>query len=406
MEWITVKQASEKWGVTARRVQELCKEGKIKGATRWERTWMIPSYAVLPSSSKSQTPYMPMPKKSPFLDMTSLYNKAGEADIIAELLINNPEAKALFEAQIAYRRGEIDKVYDKARYFLNSRSGFYAVLSGGLILSQVAMWRGDVKLWFEAKRHIFEAPCKSQSDREIVSLALAIIDSSVYDNKDYPDWFKIGNFERLPADAHPATKVYYVKYLHMQAFAVASKQSEVEGIQGLALMKILPNIIEPMISQAVVDKTVIPEIFLRLSCAVAYHYGGDKTSAIEHIDKAIKLALPDGLYGILVEYIRHFDTLLEERIAIIDENASLIVKELYRTYSIGWARLSGAVRNRYIATNLLPREREVAKMVAFGFTSKEIANLLFVSESTVKQTVQKIVQKTGVKDRSEFSDIL
>ena len=83
MEWITVKQASEKWGVTARRVQELCKEGKIKGATRWERTWMIPSYAVLPSSSKSQTPYMPMPKKSPFLDMTSLYNKAGEADIIA-----------------------------------------------------------------------------------------------------------------------------------------------------------------------------------------------------------------------------------------------------------------------------------------------------------------------------------
>ncbi len=406
MNWITVKQAAEKWGVTTRRVQELCKDGKIKGAGRWERSWMIPSYAVLPSSSKGESPNMPMPKKSPFLDMTNLYNSAGQADEIAGLLVNNPEAQALFEAQIAYRRGEIDKVYDKARYFLSSRSGFYAILSGGLILSQVAMWRGDVNLWYEAKRHIFDAPCKNESDREIVSLALAIIDSSVYDNKDYPEWFKIGNFECLPADAHPATKVYYAKYLYMVAFAIASKQFELEGVQGLALMKMLPNTVEPMISQAVVDKTVIPEIFLRLSCAVAYHYSGAREKAIAHIDKAISLALPDGLYGILVEYVRHFDDLLLERISLVDENALLIVTELYKTYSIGWARLSGAVRNRFIATNLLPREREVAKLVAFGFTSKEIATMLYVSESTVKQTVQKIVQKTGVKDRSEFSDIL
>lgn len=38
MNLITAKEASEKWGVTARRVQSLCKEGKIKGATRWGRT--------------------------------------------------------------------------------------------------------------------------------------------------------------------------------------------------------------------------------------------------------------------------------------------------------------------------------------------------------------------------------
>lgn len=406
MNWITVKQAAEKWGVTPRRVQELCKDGKVKGASRWERTWMIPSYAVLPSSSKGENPHMPLPKKSPFLDMTNIYNKSGSADETAELLVNNPEAKALFEAQIAYRRGEIDRVYDKARYFLSAKSGFYAILGGGMLLAQVATWRGDVKLWIEAKKHIFEAPCKSDSDREIVSLALAIIDSSIYENKDYPSWFTKGNFEVLPADAHPATKVFYVKYIFMTAYAIASKQIELEGVQGLALMKMLPNTIEPMITQAVVDKTVIPEIFLRLSCAVAYHYGGDRESAIKHIDKAIALSLPDGLYGILVEYVRHFDNLLEERIAQFDEDAALIVRELYKTYSVGWARLSGFVRNRYIATNLLPREREVAKLVAFGFTTKEISAKLYISESTVKQTVQKIVQKTGVKDRSEFSNIL
>ena len=403
---ITVKQAAEKWGVTPRRVQELCKEGKIKGAQRWERTWMIPAHAVLPSAAKGDVPHMPMPKKSPFLDMTNIYNTEGDADGRAAMLENNPEAFALLEAQLAYRRGEIYKVYDHARYFLSAHSGFYAILGGGMLLALCAIWRGDMELWVEAKRHICSAPCESEVQRDMISLALAIVDSSVYDNKDYPEWFKRGNFEALPPDAHPAAKVFYTKYLYMSAFGIASKQIDFEGIQGLALMRLIPKTIEPMISQAVVDKTILPEIFLRLSCAVAYYNSGDREHAIVHMDKAIALALADRLYGVLVEYVRHFDGLLEERIALVDPSAVENIKELYGVYSVGWSKLSGAVRNRNIAANLTAREREVAKLVTFGFTSKEIASMLYIAESTVKQTVLRVVQKTGVKDRSEFASIL
>ena len=403
---ITVKQAAEKWGVTPRRVQALCKEGKIKGAQRWERTWMIPAHAVLPSTAKGDVPHMPMPKKSPFLDMTNIYNTAGDADGRAAMLENNPEAFALLEAQLAYRRGEIYKVYDHARYFLSAHSGFYAILGGGMLLALCAIWRGDMELWVEAKRHICSAPCESEVQRDMISLALAIVDSSVYDNKDYPEWFKRGNFEALPPDAHPAAKVFYTKYLYMSAFGIASKQIDFEGIQGLALMRLIPKTIEPMISQAVVDKTILPEIFLRLSCAVAYYNSGDREHAIVHMDKAIALALADRLYGVLVEYVRHFDGLLEERIALVDPSAVENIKELYGVYSVGWSKLSGAVRNRNIAANLTAREREVAKLVTFGFTSKEIASMLYIAESTVKQTVLRVVQKTGVKDRSEFASIL
>ena len=406
MNLITVKQAAEKWGVTTRRVQGLCKEGKIKGAVRWERTWMIPEHAVLPKKSNSQDPHLPMPRRVPFLDMTNLYSTPGEAEKSSLMLENNPEARTLFDAQIAYRRGEIDKVYECARYFLSSHSGFYAILGGGMLLALCAIWRGDLHLWNEAKKHIFEAPSATKEEREIISLAIAIVDSSVYDNKDFPQWFTRRCFDALPPDSHPSAKVFYIKYLYMAAFAVASKQMEVEGVSGLALMRMIPNTIEPLISQAVVDQTVIPEIYLRLSCAVAYHNSGQREMAVEHIDKAIKMVVPDGLFGILVEYVRHFDGLLEERLALVDENAVTIVKELYRTYSVGWAKLSGAVRNRYIASNLTAREREIAKLAAFGFTSREIAAMLYISESTVKQTVLRVVQKTGVKDRQEFSAIL
>lgn len=406
MELITAKEASEKWGVTVRRVQGLCNEGKIKGAVRFGRAWMIPSKAVLPSSAKEETPRIPMPRKSPFLDMTNLYSEAGGAAKCAEMLINQPEAHALFEADIAYRRGEINYVYDKTRYFLSSHSGFYAIIGAGMLLALCAIWRGDIVLWNEAKKHICEAPCETESDREIISLALAIIDSSVYDNKDFPEWFTSGNFELLPADSHPAAKVFYIKYLYMAAFAIASKQIELEGVEGLALMRMIPNTIEPLITQAVVDKTVIAEIYLRLSCAVAYHNSGQKEKALAHMDKAVALALADKLYGILTEYIRHFDGILEERISLIDPDATAEITMLYSVYKVGWARLSGQIRNKYIANNLTPREHEVAKLSAFGFRVGEIANMLHLSESTIKQTIARVINKTGLTDKSEFSFIL
>lgn len=407
MNYITVKDAAARWGVSARRVQILCSTGRIKGAYRFGRSYMIPDGAVMPNARRGEEePSLPMPRKSPFLDMTNLYNRAGAADECAEMLINQPEAHALFLADLAYRRGEIDKVYDQARYFLSSHSGFYAIVGGGMLLALCAIWRGDITLWNEAKRHICAAPCKDEHDREIISLSLAVIDSSVYDNKDYPDWFTTGNFEALPADAHPCAKVFYVKYLYMAAFAVASRQMSLDGVEGLSLMRIIPNTIEPLISQAVVDRTIIPEIFLRLSCAVAYHNAGQRERAVAHIDKAVALALSDNLYGILTEYVRHFDGLLEERIDLLDPTASEAVRALYATYSIGWSRLSGQVRNKYIATNLTPREREVAKLTAFGYRASEIAAMLYLSESTIKQTIARVLNKTGLSDKSEMSYIL
>jgi DNA-binding NarL/FixJ family response regulator len=407
MNLITVKDVANKWNISERRVQKLCIDGRIKGAHKVGPIWMIPDTAVLPTLNKElEDPHLPMPKKTPFLDMTNIYNEKGKADICGEMLINNKEAYELYKAQIAYRRGEIDKVYDKARYFLKAHSGLYAILGAGMLLAQCAIWRGDIDLWNEAKKHICEAPTKTKEERDIVSLALAIVDSSIYDNKDYPSWFKIGNFELLPADSHPSCKVFYVKYLYMAAFAVASKEIKIEGVEGLSIMKMIPFTIEPLISQAVVDKTIIPEIYLRMSCAVAYHNVGLKEFSIGHLDKAIKLALADNLYGILTEYIRHFDGLLEERVGLISKEAVIIINELYSRYKLGWAKVSGTIRNKYIATNLTPREHEVAKLSVFGFSVKEISAMLYISESSVKQTISRILSKTGVEDKNQFVYII
>ena len=50
--FITVKQASEKWGISDRRIRVLCTEGKISGAYQEGRSWKIPADARKPADGR------------------------------------------------------------------------------------------------------------------------------------------------------------------------------------------------------------------------------------------------------------------------------------------------------------------------------------------------------------------
>ena len=412
MQRITAQLASEKWGISLRRVQDLCRQGRIPGAERFGKNWMVPADAGRPLDGRrreyreAKAEFVPMPRRSPMLSMTDLYQTPGAADKVSRSLRSNPLAMELFDAGIAYSRGEIGQVYEYAQRFLSNHTGFYAVTGAGFLLALCAIWRGDLKMWNEAKHHIASAPCRSGTDREILALVLAAADSSVFDSRSYPDWFERGCFELLPPESHPMAKVFYAKLIYMAAFGVATRQHNMEGIQGLALMRVLPSTREPMISQAIVDHTLIPEIYLRLYCAVAYHNSGLLDRAVEHVDRAIALAMPDRLYGILAVHWRLLDTLLEQRLTIANPEAVRTVKELHKIFSGGQSLLGSQLRQRASAMNLSDRERQVAKLAAFGMTNQRIAEQLGVSQSTVKTMIQKIMQKTGLTDRTDFVQIL
>ena len=52
---MTVKQASEKWGISDRRVRTLCSEGKISGVIREGRNWRIPLDTRKPEDGRYKT---------------------------------------------------------------------------------------------------------------------------------------------------------------------------------------------------------------------------------------------------------------------------------------------------------------------------------------------------------------
>lgn len=415
MEYCKVGEIAAQWGISERRLQTLCAEGKIEGAVRFGRAWMIPKGAAKPLDGRTKAGRevqvmglradLPMPRKTPFLYMTNLYNAPGCAGKTIAELAGNPEAQTLFDAEIACARGQIDKVYESANYLLRKHSGFYAILAAGTLLARCAIWRGDLNMWRKAKVHISEANAKDDREREILTLSLCAIDSMLYDVKDFPEWFKIGCFELLHKDSLPAAKVYYAKYLYAAGHGIAAQTVNMEGIKGLALMGLLPATIEPMISQAMADETVIAEIYLRMTCAVAYHYSKNDQQAIRHIDRAIALALPDKLYGILVEYCRTVGGLIELRLKAMDKNAWEEVDRLFKIYVENWSQLGSRITGRQIIEKLSKQNREIARLAAFKLSDAEIAARMNMSIPGVKQAIRIIKQRSGL-ERDDFAAIL
>ena len=52
MELFTTVEMAEKWNITSRRISLLCSEGRIEGAIKKGKTWLIPSNAKKPLDAR------------------------------------------------------------------------------------------------------------------------------------------------------------------------------------------------------------------------------------------------------------------------------------------------------------------------------------------------------------------
>ncbi len=52
MNYLTTAEAAEKWGISRRRVNVLCNEGRIKGVIQKGKIWLIPGNAQKPDDAR------------------------------------------------------------------------------------------------------------------------------------------------------------------------------------------------------------------------------------------------------------------------------------------------------------------------------------------------------------------
>lgn len=54
-DYMTAQEAAEKWNVSLRWVQRLCKENRVKGSLNINRVWLIPKETKRPLDMKLRT---------------------------------------------------------------------------------------------------------------------------------------------------------------------------------------------------------------------------------------------------------------------------------------------------------------------------------------------------------------
>lgn len=54
MDYMTLREASEQWGVTPRRINYYCAEGRIPGAVKMATIWLIPKDANKPIDGRTK----------------------------------------------------------------------------------------------------------------------------------------------------------------------------------------------------------------------------------------------------------------------------------------------------------------------------------------------------------------
>ena len=54
MEYMSCPEAAEKWGISERRVQILCKENRISGVSKIGYMWLIPKDAKKPTDASNK----------------------------------------------------------------------------------------------------------------------------------------------------------------------------------------------------------------------------------------------------------------------------------------------------------------------------------------------------------------
>lgn len=151
MEYMTVKDAAQRWNVTERLVQRLCAEGRVDGAVKFGRSWSIPVSARKPDDSRradsAPQAAMPRPRRVPgsHANLMPLMNTPFAPGTCAEFvdsLAPGPR-RDIARAELCYFSGRPEEAVTAATRHLESED-FDTRLSACLICAYANLPLGHI----------------------------------------------------------------------------------------------------------------------------------------------------------------------------------------------------------------------------------------------------------------------
>lgn len=389
MEYISAIEASEKWGISLRQVQRLLAANRIPCARKYGRSWMIPGDAEKPADPRRE-------KKSPIqslsselahmIETTSMPMPASNPDAILKI-VKEEKPRLQYEGELAYLRGDFahaTRCYDK------TEGDEAARLRASLVAVAAVISLGDYPTYLKIEAYLksfASAGCGSDSSA-IAELALASVAVSVEAPNMVPRWLSEGDFSDIP----PQVKPPYMHYLRAKYFMCVGKHEIALAVAQTALTFCAPE-----------RGITLPEIYLRVVCALAYHCLGRENEAGRWLLEAMRIALPHGFITPFAENVSDFGGLVEQCLEkAFPGCCDAVIGQWERTVK-NWIVFHNHFTKDNITLILSLREYHLAQLVARRVPYAKIARQFNISVGRLKNIMLEIYEKLYISSRDELA---
>ena len=396
MEYITVREAAQKWNISPRLAQQYCLDGRIQGARKFSGAWAIPADAQKPTDPRRQAPPdAPEPALSPpvpsgFLTPMPLMNTAFVPGRCMEYVeeIQDVRQRDIALAEYHYFSGRAEEAARMAELYL-SHPELSLRLSACLIYAYANLAIGQIQRAQYALTEVRNTLACASEDMppQLRASAVFIMTTAAV-------------LLHLPLPQESEALQDYLRFLpaglRIFALYVQAHYTYLQGDYGKSV-----GIVETALAMQL-EVYPIPAIYLHLAAVMNYMSLKRPEQAQAHLLAAWELARPDDLIEAFGEHHGLLGGMLE---AVLKkdwpEDFRRIIAITYR-FSAGWRKIHNPVTGEDVADNLTTTEFAAAMLAARGWTNQEIAAHLGLSPNTIKQHISSALQKLNIKQRKDL----
>lgn len=368
MKYMNSKEACLKWGVSERRVRELCQEGRISNVIRSGKTWLIPAEAARPLTKKALA-------KNPSEERLELYLNPVYCD-------QNLHSKLTYEEELIC---QANNFYFEG-YFESAEEKLNEVLAITTLDSYKVIAYMTLNLIY-----VLDGKKQYLIDQVLYNLA-SLLDKN-------PQFHYTKEFVKLfPTEDTETVNLSDIPEKYIPAFTEAVCAKNIFNILSgkyvaeIYIFELLSNLLNS-------DEQPGLMLIIHIIFAVFYNIKNEKELYDIHMAKILEIALPRKWYAPLAEYSYTLDW---HEIKAIDINAYNEINEFSNRI------IRNYIRSGFFNKSFSPREKidaneiKVEYLVSCGKSNAEISSILNMSLYQVKKYIKKIYSHTNTTNRNEI----
>lgn len=397
--YLSLREMAEKWGVSERRINQYCTQGRIPGAQKFGKSWAIPEDAHKPEDprrAKKQVPALPEPQPEELIASPALMPllntpfTPGQCLAAVEAMEEGPQ-RDIALAEYHYFSGQAEAAATEAEHYLASDDR-EARLSACLLYAYANLSLGRIQQARSALQELNTALAAAgkQSPQMQAASAFVAATGAVLLHLPLPDGLpEIQRFlPILPPGLRAFALYVYAHYRYLQG-DYGPSAGIVEGALAMGA-----------------ERYPIPAIYLHLVAVMDYMSLKQAEQARKHLLSAWALARPDDLIEGFGEHHGLLGGMLE---AVIKpgwpEDFKRIIDITYR-FSAGWRRVHNPETGHDVADDLTTTEFAVCMLAARGWNNQDIAEHLHISANTVKSHISQAMRVLQIGTRKDLKQYM